>query len=396
MHLETLEPGHVVWRSRRRGAAAVLAVGVLGAALAWSSTGGVGPPAGWIAFGLSLALALGAAIALTCRTTIELSPPGLRVLRQRFASFDERAAPRAALQAVRVRGEIVVSHGEHGTQQSMRYHVELQLDGCRELPAAVPLWRGSSEVRARAFAERSARAANAPFADAVGDEVVLRAADRLDRRPETRRPFPVAYGPDAPPPGVTVDDDGAVDMRGLVPPDRRRLLRLLPLLLVPLCAASVAVTVLVVPARALALLLPAVLGIELFALGLLVFVANCRTRITVEEGRLRCTHGLFGAALRTLQVESDRVEQVRVQTGASQAPVLERGVAVVTDAQVLVVGRGLDAGACGWLAAWLEERLWPDLPVRDDGPAPIARSRASTASTVASRVEVPAVSPMQR
>jgi hypothetical protein len=154
----------------------------------------------------------------------------------------------------------------------------------------------------------------------------------------------------------------AVELRGLLPRSRRTWARAIPLVLLPAAMLSVVLCLTTVPATAWPLVLPLVLGAESAVSVLVLWVCCCRTRLSVVDGELRCEQSLFGVPLRRARLPVDAVEQVRVQTGLAHAPHLHPGVAVLTDRRVLVLGRSLDADACGWLGAWIEQQLWPELP----------------------------------
>lgn len=379
--MQVLEKGSVLWRSRRTGAAWALALGIAGAI----ATAVLMPPAAprglaGTAGAMAGLVVVGAAFALQCRTAVELSPRGLRWRQHGLFGVREQLAPRAAVVGVRVRAELALVADAADGRQRRFYQAELLLSG-DGLPDAVPLLRTPDELRARANAEQAATAAEVPFVDAVGDDVMVRPAGALDRRPAQRRALPPQV-----PTGIAVDGVGAgaaASTTGVLPRDRRGLVVALPLLLLPGAALGAGLVLAMAPRSLLPIALPLVLGADALVLLLVLWALRCRTSVRVADGRLCAQMSLLGVPLRTRCVPVDAVEQVRVQAGIAAAG--QRGVAVVTDRRILVLGRGLEAAACRWLAAWLEQQLWPDLPVGGAvaAPAPVAAAISAAAASSA-------------
>lgn len=374
MRHQSVAPGHVVWTGARGRKLAVLAGGalcLLAAGLLPSQPGAAG--AHFAAVLLGLALVVGSAVALLCTTEIELSPETLLVARRRPWGGPEWTLPRSSAQAIRRSARAVVQHTDRGSHRRMVHTVELRIRD--KLPPGVSLclFRSFDEIAARLRAEQFARAADLPCEDAVGDEVTVRAPDRLDGPPAARSPLPAGK----PPAGVELHPAAAgrraaVGLCGMVPPGLRRFAR--PVLRAALAVAllGLALVALLTPDPVRTVALPAVVVLEAAGALLLAWALRGCTRIGVEDAVLRCRRTLSGVPLPSVRVPVAAVEQVRPQ-GSDGKHVLP-GVALLTDRRVLVLGRGLDADARRWLGAWLEAELWPELPVAGvDAAAPAAR-----------------------
>ena len=76
-------------------------------------------------------------------------------------------------------------------------------------------------------------------------------------------------------------------------------------------------------------------------------------QVVVEQGILRRRLRLGPLPLPTREIDLRRVERIRVQTRVREV----RGCVLVSNAETLRLGRGLEREALHWLRAWIQSRL---------------------------------------
>lgn len=369
MRLSILGPGHVLLQSPRgaRRAAFAVATATFAGAVQLLLAFGSSPPAiaavGFAGVLLALTFAL-----LLRHCELELQHGTLHWRRRGVLADTVIEAPRSALRHLRMRGIVATQRHQHGESRSMRYLLELIAEH-HDLPPCLELARQASEVTMRRFAERLARAADLPLLDAIGDDLELRAPDALDAPPRSRSPLP-ALAPTAI--ALRQGSHGPEASTALLLQRRRR--RLLPAMGIAALGFAVAAGVAVsaggkgMPAAVWLLFLVT----EAMLLAVLLVLSRRRQRVFVHDGELHVVHDLLGLPLRHRRLPTAAIERVRLQSATAAAPQLHSGLAVVSDDEIVVVGNNLDAADLRWLQAWVEQQVWPTLPVQASDSAPPA------------------------
>lgn len=321
MRLHRIADGHVVLRHRPALRWVLLALGVLFTWWALATAFDLGFRGGpMLATVLSVLLLFGGVYAVRSRVEIEVWPDGVRWSRRRpFGARDtDLWLDRDVVRSVRLYAGVVPGTLEKESSPRMSYEVELC---CREpLPRSVAIYCHHRESRARRYASELCRTAGLPLVDATGERQEVRHPDGLGGRPAERAAAPG----DPPPKNVRVDPD---PLHGEV--------------------------------------------------AVLSRWTGARVTLHLADGELVVVRSWFAVPLRRRRLPIEAIERVRVQRRPSEdgpggSRYLRAGVGVVAAQRTVVFGGWLTVAARRWVAAWLESRLWPELPV-----ASVARSTSA-------------------
>lgn len=339
--------GHLeAWSIQDRYGVAILVVAAGLALLSHHNTrAGAMDAAVWVLWGATVfALLFGIAFSLL-RETLRVDEAGLQLRARSVVRSRRWHAPRSALQRILLRE--VLEQDSEGS--SIHYDLVLGLR-IEDLEAELRIFRSRREPPARRMGAEVSRALGVPLVDDIGDKELEVGRSELSPSP------PIGRLGD-PPPRVRENRQAAqpsIRIQGTMRPRIATRFRLAGWGFFGLSSFVGAILSMVMTPGWLGWVIPFPFwGASLYFLGTAWAGERSVEHLAIAHGTLSREVELLGGRLRRAKIESHAVQRIRMQSESPSA----RGVALVSDEQILVVGSGLEHGPLEWLRGWLREGL---------------------------------------